>query len=294
MIKCIECEKESKNGNVCTNCGLVTIDRPLDSRPDRIIRKDRDGKTDKILDTIRDPLSPDIQYLHQYAKSAKNVELNRALYRQRRKVKKDSAFYYMRSYEDIKRICSFLRLTTIIRNEALNIRLQLEKLGFDEFKKKAGYKHAACVKLACMIHDYPFDEKELIQSTRIYHIIKKDEKDKMKGNIVKKTVDRAFRKFRNDLKIKLEIPDVPRFISFVCNILELPQSFESEIYQKYASLKRFFESQYSLKGYILAIIYLFGKKYDIKIADLEKKFGISSTTLLARRKELLWKGLNVR
>jgi len=64
-----------------------------------------------------------------------------------------------------------------------------------------------------------------------------------------------------------------------------------ELYQHY---KRFFKTQYSLKGYILALIYLrLRKDYKIRLTDLEEKSGVSRTTISARVRELerLWENI---
>lgn len=237
------------------------------------------------------PLSPDIEYRHKYAKNAQNPELNRALKRQKKKNRKSEIEFYNRDHIEINRICSSLQLSRKVRNEALNIRKQVGKI--EDIKTKNYHVRCiACIKLACKIHDFPVSYRELIQLTNGNGT---NGKITVKGNSFKKEIDKELLNLLRKLKLNIpRFPDSPHYIPYICDKLGLDIKAEMKILELYQHYKRFFKTQYSLKGYILALIYLrLRKDYKIRLTDLEEKSGVSRTTISARVRELerLWENI---
>ena len=278
---CPECGKKSFKRDVCTNCGTVFEIRPFyEEKMDDGFEHDYLRKiqlNENIYNEYTDSLAPDFEYRHEYPKWGGGPELNRALKRQKKKRKKTNQYYYNRDYMEICRICSYLQLPSIIRKEALNIRFQIEKKNDLFFRKKFDYKIAACVKLACKIHGFPYNNKELLEL--------------IKGEPIIKRLNREYINLQKELNIYISrFPEHPLYISYICRKLDFSFEFETKCYLEYKKIKKFFESQYSLNGYILALIYLLGKQeYGTILADLEN-FGVSNTTISARSNEIrkLW------
>jgi transcription initiation factor TFIIIB Brf1 subunit/transcription initiation factor TFIIB len=259
----------------------------------KIDKKERDTP-EPLYNEFFSPLSPDMEYRHIYALKANNQELNRALWRQKMKYRKTEDYFYNKDHTEIGRICAALQLPFIVRQEAFNLRLQIGKSNLGYFKKKNALRCIAIVKLACKIRDCPIDEKDLISLTKTY--IKEDVKINLRNDETKRKVDKEYVELRKkvpDLKFP-PIPDHPQFIAYACDKLGLDQKFETQVYKVYSKIKKSFRPEYSLKGYILALIYLLDTKRRVKFKDLEKGFNISSATLLARRKEILYKNPNLR
>ena len=281
---CDECKQESAEITVCTHCGLVFEDGFI--KTDLMPRKYSNSE-DRIVDlSFRGPLSPDIEYTHLYPKHSKNPNLNRALGMQKKEPKKTEKNFYFRDLKDIERICDYLQLPKTVLNEALNIRKQIGKKT-NYFNRKKYFKNVACVKVAARIHDYPLDEREFIQLARGYPIIKKGETVKLKGNEIKKQIDKYYIELiYNHLKIILLNPKRPNFIVYACNRLNIRFN-EQELYKIYDKIQPFLNPSWSIKGVVLAIIHsLYGKSYKIRIVDLEKLFNVNRLTISSRKKNL--------
>lgn len=260
---------------------------------DRTIRSDltprRINKTLKYDYAVRSfsgPLSVDIEYSHIYGKSSSNQELDRALRRQKEERKKTEKQFYFRDYKNIERICDYLQLPSSVKREAFNIRLQLGKKN-KYFNRKSYYKTSAVVKIAAKMHDYPINERELIQLTKGSFVIKKGDIVKVKGNPVKKEIDKHYVNIMKLLKIHINPPKKPNFIAFACNKLNLLQKCENQLYDIYSKINKFFNPSCSIKGYVLAIIYiLYNKEYNVRYIDLEKTFVINRATIVSRKREI--------
>ena len=281
---CDECKKESAEKTVCTHCGLVFEDGFI--RTDLIPRK-FSGSEVRIVDvSFRSPLSPDIEYSHLYAKHSHSPDLNRALGMQKRENRKSEKYYYFRDLKDIERVCDYLQVSKTVLNEALNIRKQIGKKS-NYFNRKKYYKNMACIKIAARIHDYPLDEREFIQLMKGYPIIEKGETVRLRGNEIKKEIDKRYREIIYDhLKILLLNPNRPNFIAYACNMLNIPQH-EVNIYYLYSIIQKFLNSSWSVKGVVLALIHSFyGKSDKIRIIDLESLFNVNRLTISSRKKDI--------
>ena len=281
---CDECKKESAEKTVCTHCGLVFEDGFI--RTDLIPRK-FSGSEVRIVDvSFRSPLSPDIEYSHLYAKHSHIPDLNRALGMQKRENRKSEKYYYFRDLKDIERVCDYLQVSKTVLNEALNIRKQIGKKS-NYFNRKKYYKNMACIKIAARIHDYPLDEREFIQLMKGYPIIEKGETVRLRGNEIKKEIDKRYREIIYDhLKILLLSPNRPNFIAYACNMLNIPQH-EENIYYLYSTIQKFLNSSWSVKGVVLALIHSFyGKSDKIRIIDLESLFNVNRLTISSRKKDI--------
>ena len=286
-IICPECKKTSLKTHVCTECGLVLEDKIIKTnlfpRGNRN-KKRHDGEM--ITRSFYGPLSVDIGYTHIYAKKSPNEELNRALRRQKEERKKTEKNYYFRDYKNIERICDYLQLPNTVKQEALNIRFQLGKEG-KYFNRQSYYKITAIIKIAIKIHDYPINERELLELTKGSLIQKKGVKTKIKGNPVKKIVDKFYVEIIRKLNIHIKPPNKPNFIPMACSKLDLPQECENQLYEIYAKIKKYLNPSRSIKGYVLALIHLkYGKEYSIRFIDLEDKFVINRLTIVSGKKEI--------
>ncbi|MFX0070701.1 MAG: hypothetical protein ACFFAO_06385 [Candidatus Hermodarchaeota archaeon] len=297
MIKCPYCKKDSYKSDVCTECGVVFQDRLLVNESEYIKKKKGEDLTKPLYNEFFSPLSPDFEYRHKYPRWSKNSELNRALKRQKLKWNKSKDYFYKRDHTEINRICAYLQLPSVIRNEALNIRLQIDKIEENYFKRRNKYKLTACVRLACKIHDYPIDIKELVQLINGFPPINNEDL-RMKGNPYKRTMDKEYMGLQEKLKIFIDpFPKNTSLISYACKRLGLNQDIETECYNEYDNIKIQFKSQYSLKGYVLALIYLICKKEKVKIrlTDLEEGFGVSRTTISSRIDDIeyIWNWIKI-
>jgi len=236
---------------------------------------------------FKGPLSPDIEYTHKYPKKSSNVELNRALKWQKRERNKTEKKKYFRDFKDIERVCYYLQLGRTIFLEAMNIRKHIAKTS-NYFDRKTYYKNMACIKIAMRIHDYPLNERDFIQLMKNYPAIEKGKTVRLRGNEVKKEIDRRYTEIMyKHLKINIPPPKKPNFISYACEILNIPLQ-KHELYTIYAKCSGNFNPSCSIQGYILALIHLlYAKTHKIKIITMEEKFGVNRLTISSRKKELM-------
>ena len=247
----------------------------------------KDKRTEQPYRPFRTPLSPDIEYGHRYPKHSHNKELNRALGWQKKERNRSEKKKYFRDYKDIERICSYLQLPNTARFEATNIRKQIGKVS-NYFDRKTYYKNMACVKIAMRIHDFQINEKDFIQLMKNYPVIEKGETVRLRGNEIKKEIDKKYIEIMHKyLKIKIKPPTTPNFINYACNILGIPQH-AFELYKMYWKYKSGFNPSCSLQGYILAMIHiLYSKTNKIRIITMEEIFGVNRLTISSRKKELM-------
>jgi len=278
-MKCPVCKKESSKKNVCTNCGIVFEDRPIDSRPfKRFSGTTREKKYDNNFEF---PLAPDISYKHKYPQKARNVELNRALKSQKKESEKTERYYYMKACLYLRVICSGLQLPDVVYKESINIYRCMKE------KKKnfyVGYGRKpffiAFIKIACRMHDYPISNKDLIPYMDYEH-----KKIKHIGYMEKK-FNRGYLSTIETLGLKFKKPEHPRYIDHVCNELKLPYRCAARIHELYEILKK--EFRFRIEGYVLALFYLECKKeFKLTLSRLEKEFSVSGLTISARRDEIL-------
>jgi len=282
---CSECQENSTEKMVCTNCGLVFEE--INIKTNLLPRKHpRKNKKEPYGGSLIGDLSPDIEYTHQYAKHSSIENLDRALGRQKQERQKTEKNFYFRDFKDIQRICDYLQLPKTIINEALNIRKQIGK-NSDYFNRKGYYKNMACVKIAAKIHDFPVNEREFIQLTKGFPLIKKGTIVRLRGNETKKEIDKRYREIiYNYLKISIPPKKRPNFITYACNYLNI-QHYEENIYLIYGVLQKFLNPSWSIKGVILALIHsMYGKENKIRIIDLENLFNINRLTISSRKKDL--------
>jgi len=287
---CPYCGKDSWKDDVCTECGvvfymseLISIDTSTNNN------LNRDNESLPTYNEYFNDLSPDIEYRHKYSKFAKGMDLNRALKLQKKTRKeKPESFYYKKDYTEIGRICGALRLSNNVRYEALNLRKQVGNLMEKYFRRNNLYKCIACVKLACRIHDFPINERELISLTNGYSGTKN-----LKGNKYKKIIDREYRELLDITKIRIKrYPKSPNYIPYICNKMGLSPSCEVDIRKQYQLHHKKINKNFGLEGYILAIIYLLYKKEKkIILTDLEGVSGVSRTTITSRVREVKKWGL---
>ena len=110
MKFCEECEKRSSKIDVCTNCGLVFEDKPIDYRKPYV----EDDMSDRLshLNSMKDFFNEKIFYS---SKGYKNKDLKRALYKYQGNYADWGSWKKKRLKivkNETKRVISLLRLST--------------------------------------------------------------------------------------------------------------------------------------------------------------------------------------
>jgi len=194
---------------------------------------------------------------------------------------------------EIGRICSALQIPFVVKCEALNIRKQVGKEDETYFNRNNQYKCAACIKLACRIHDFPLSEKELISLTIGYPEPVDSMDVKIKGSEFKRNIDREFLNLLRKTKLNLQrFKKSPNYISYACGKLGLGPEEEMKIREVYQRDMKYYKKEYGPNGYILALIHIFyGEERGIRLIDIVNKMGVSGTTVSARIRNIkdLWK-----
>ena len=282
-MKCPECNGESAREDVCTNCGLVVIEKNIVNRPTKSMK--RILKEGRYRNVVQDPHSPDFLYSHVYPKNSRNPLLRRAFKTQIKKVKKDVKDYYVKAHAIIEKYCSILNLTSIIKNEALSIyKYIINKDGKFFYRYGAKPSYLAFIKIAAKIHEFPITNRQFMEMI--------DYKYKIKEGQTMAYMDKKFNKAyvmtKKLLSIHFKIPVHPKYIDYVCESLKLPYRCARAIHRIFTIIKGFFKFPYKLEGYLLALYYItFKKDFNITLVKLEELFGISRITISSRKKELL-------
>ncbi len=265
----------------CKECGLVNDEFRFVSS---IMRRDKDKEI--IVPLFRHHLEPDIEFSHIFPKKAKNKELRRALYRQRKKWNKGYIDYYQSVYLTVEKICSYLQLPQSIKYDTLHLIKKMMAIDIKYFSiksKKEEYRTLACIKIACELHEFFLSERELISVSSE----QPNEKVNLLTNSIKKGINREYMNIKNNLKITSEFPKKPKMISYICNKIGLPQTKETELYIFYEIIRKYLNRIYKLKGYLVSLVYfLYKDEFDIKLSDLEDKFEVNRATIYSRKTEL--------
>jgi len=269
-MECNECGN-TFYGTTCTHCGAVYEDRPIsyDNNTYPHGNKKNADKYGNYNYSWSHLLSPNIRrndktFNPKYQKNYKD-------------------YVYIKAYELISKTCAGLCIPDIVKYEALNLFRGIRNLDEGFFKKNnVSPTCLACVKIACKIHDYPIMNHKLAEM--IDYKLKKDPK-----NIayMEKKFNRAFGAIIILYKLRINTPEHPRFIDYACDFLHLPFPFTVKIHTRYTILNKYFQSHYKLEGYILALIYIYGRQqYGITLKQLEDTFHISSRTINNRKIEI--------
>lgn len=271
IMKCENCGEEA-NDEVCTLCGLVIEDHPIERA---LPRRKSDITTLNSADfrVLEHPLSPKIR--------KQRKDFNVIYTKMGEDGHKD--YLYVKAYEAISKLCASLRVPKIVKFEALNLFKPIREKDPTFFKKyKLAPTYLACIKIACKIHDYPISHHDLASVI--------DYKDVQTQNIgyMEKKFNRAYKAVIELYDLKIKEPEHPKYIDYVCNLLNLPYYLTSECHEAYTNIKRIFKPHFRIEGYILAIVYLVALRHGLKITmkDLEERFHTSSLTISNRKKEL--------
>ena len=284
MLYCENCGAELDR-ITCRECGLVSEEVELNPRYEyrrRYHIRDENIFTEKSLG-----LTMELQ--HPQPSSSSNVELNRALKRQKHTREKNNDYYFMRARMDMRTICSHLRLPGIISAECYNMAkrlIEIKKLFF--YHSKGDYRYLACIKTACRLNNVYVDDRELVRISKYY-----DNKPlNMRENNINRKINKEMMYIKHALKIYIDFPKRPIFISHACRCLNICQEEESKLYDIYRRIYRRFEKKYKLDGYILGLIYSVCTQRKIGLELLEEKFSVARNTIRARKKhvELIMNG----
>lgn len=272
VVICDDC-REEVDGNVCKNCGLVMVEQTFAYGNSNFSRRRMDIATLIAADImgLEHPLSPKIR------KARKDFQLKYQ--------KNPTNYIYIKAYEQICKICSSLSAPNIVRYEALNIFQNIQRSDKKFFMKfKLNPVYLACVKIACRIHDFPISNNDL--ALMIDYSIKNGGKKNM--GYMEKKFNRAYKNIIQLLGLRLKRRAQPNYIDYVCSNLNVPYSFTKLIHKKYSYLKKYFQPHFKNEGYILALIYIYGReRFNIHMNLLGKKFYVSTLTISNRRNEIL-------
>lgn len=271
-IICEECGNET-DGMVCKNCGLVINDRPIALNNNGYPRRKMDITTLYAAEMWGwdHPLSPKIR-----KKGMDFVPKYQKIYKE---------YVYVKAYESISKLCSSLSLTNNIKFEALNLFKGIRKIDPDFFRvNKLAPTYLACIKIACKLNNFPISNYELSKT------IDYETNNPLTKNMsyMEKKFNRSYRAILKLYKLRLKEPEHPNFINYACSKLDIPCSFVKTMHEKYTEYRKYFMPHFKIEGYILALIYIYGREdYGLILKTLEKKFHISSLTISSRKNELL-------
>ena len=270
-MKCEDCGNET-DGIVCKFCGLVIEDNPIAFNNDGYPPKRYDITTLYAAEMWGwdHPMSPKIR------------KISKAFNPKYQKIYKE--YVYVKAYETISKLCASLRLPTMVKFEALNLFRGIRKKDKDFFRRnKLAPTYLACIKIACKITDFPITNYDLANV-----IDYKLNKDNTNLSYMEKKFNRSYREILKLYDLRIETPEHPNFIDYACNHLKTPPIFTTQVHGLYTNYRKFFKSHFKVEGYILALIYLYGKdEYKFTLKLLEKTFHISSLTISNRKNELL-------
>ncbi len=270
-MKCEECGEEVE-GNVCKKCGLVIEDRPILSDNNGHPARKADITTLYAIEMRGwdHPLSPKIR------------KISRSFSPKYQKKYED--YIYVKAYESITKLCSQLEIPKHIKHEALNLFKGIRKIDNSFFKtNKLAPTYLACIKIACKINDFPISNYDLA-SVIDYEF----NDDKKNYGYMEKSFNRSYIAILKLYNLNIKQPEHPKFIDYACEKLGLPYEFAVDIHKRYNGLKKYFEHHFKIEGYILALIYIFGRnKYNIYLDTLVDAFHISQPTIVSRRGEIL-------
>lgn len=271
-IVCIECGNET-DGRVCKKCGLVIDLRPiaLDSSSYPSRRMDITTLYAADMRGWSHPLSPNIRkagrdFVPKYQKQYDD-------------------YVYIKAYEVISKLCASLKLTKNIKFEALNLFKGIKKIEPKFFQiNKLAPTYLACIKIACKINNFPISNYDL-SKTIDYEVSKPSKKNL---GYMEKKFNKSYRAILKLYKLKIKNPEHPSFINYACNRLNIPYSFTRNLHEKYTQFNKYFAPHFRIEGYILALIYIYGRdEFKLTLKKLEKKFHVSSLTISNRKNEIL-------
>lgn len=266
---CEECGEECDE-NVCHNCGLEITSRPIAFNKYGYIQK-RDDITTLYSAYTRGwdhPLSPKIR------KRSKSFVPKYQ--------KKYEDYVYVKAFERIKSYCASLDLPENIFLESMNLfkRIQLKD---ESFFKRYHFEpsYLACIKIACKIHDFPILNYDLASVSNYLD-------DDQNLTYMTRKFNNAYKNILRLFNLKINKPEHPNFIGYICSKLNLPISFLVEIHTKYNDIKKCILNHFKIEGYILALVYIYGnKRYNITLEQLSNIFHISPPTIRNRKNEIL-------
>jgi len=269
-MKCNDCGKKVE-GVVCKECGLVIDDKPIALNGNGYPQRKYDITTLYASEmwSWEHPLSPKIR------------KISKAFNPKYQKNYKD--YVYIKAYEAISKLCASLRLTKNIKFEALNLFRGIRTLDADFFKKvKLAPTYLACIKIACKLNDFPILNHDLASV-----IDYKLNKDSRNLSYMEKKFNRAYRSIIELYGLRIEPPKHPKFIDYVCSVLNTPYDFIKLIHVKHTELKRFYQPHFRVDGYILALVYIYGRqRFGFTLKMLDEQFHMSSLTISNRKNEL--------
>jgi len=287
-MKCPEC-KQNYEGYVCTNCGLVIEDKPIDFSAS-IRFKDTHSNKKVVENAFYKSNAPDIEFMTYHTNKTSNPELKKAF--KNKDIGRSKGFKqdYVKVFYEIKRICAYLLLPTIIVDETLELYKSVIRKDKKFFSRK-NYKFngiSACIKISARIHSYPLSIIDLVERTKTYHKIEKKGNYEYNFHEVKTMINRIILETLQLLKIRLPKKDIPNYINVYASELDIPYKYIKKMIIIGNHVKKHFDSAFKIEGYAIAIIFQLANAYgfQFKIFDLAEKFHISPVTISSRIKEL--------
>lgn len=271
-MKCEECGKKVDiNNGVCTNCGLVFEDHPIDYDITGYTNGDERKEPQRPL-TVLSWDDPDIGIKTYHSNKTNNGDLKHA-FRTEKNTQPNLLFGrgYLNAHNEIRRLCSILKLNKNIQNDAIWILRKLTKEGFIQGSYKKYATYAAIVMIAARVYNrFPLEFSRIANHS--------DENIKKIRNIYK------------DLKKELKITSNPFYleeiVQYHCGRLGLSFKETKKCIEFAKKIK--IDSGKDLYGYSAAVIRIKARIQRKMLSDI---LNVSEPTITARERELRRNGL---
>ncbi|MGC9132946.1 MAG: transcription initiation factor IIB [Nanopusillaceae archaeon] len=266
---------------VCAKCGYVIEEVPYLGKEYRTINSEELEKRSRTGSAIK--FSNIASSLSTEIGKVESGEEDVALTRKLKKWQQRSTSSYERNLklaqQELKRISSFLQLPKQVEETALKLYLEAVERGLIRGRSVETVV-AACVYIACRLHDVARTIDEIIKAS----------------NIHKKELGRTYKHLLQALKIKVTPIDVTEYVHRFSSLLNLPPEVVStavEIVEK--AKEADITAGRGPAGVAAAAIYLACVKHGIQKTqkDIAEVAGITEVTIRNRYKEILEK-LNLK
>lgn len=264
-MNCEDCGAKI-DGNVCRECGLVIDEHPIQFRPISIDRDDERKEPEKTLALIKWN-DPDISLKTYHSSKTKNKRLKWA-FKTEKKTQPKLLFgkTYLNAKNEIERICENMKLSEVIRDNAIyNLRYLTLRGDIDRSYKKYALYVALIIISARFFARLPMSFSEFTEHT----------------NESIKSIKTIYKKILKKLDIAPNPFYLEEVVQYHCNKLGLNIKETNNCLELAKKVKPI--SGRILDGYSAAIIRI---ETRMKRMDLSRILKVSEPIITAREREL--------